>query len=173
MKKALMVVGELGILVFLALLVMMATADAFQATQQPGLQAAPAAEQAPQLPLPGLPPIRLGGPWWAGLGMGLVAGVQATFVGMMKKRNALGEMPKLDLKLCLKTLAVGVVVGFAAFFLKWTPTDTAAWFVTAPIGGVVTAGVEDLVDLIWSKLSPPAGPGLGGSPGDSQKGSGA
>lgn len=157
MKKALVVAGELGMLILLALLVMVSAAHAFQVAPPAGPSTvAPA--QDPQLPLPGLPPIRLGGAWWAGLGMGLVAGVQATFVGMMKKRNELGQLPKLDLKICSKTFAVGLLVGLVAYFLKWTPADTAAWFVTAPIGGVVTAGVEDLVDLVWKKLSPPPPP---------------
>lgn len=146
MKKVLEAAGIVAIFLLLSVLVLVGSAHAFQA---------PPPAQEPQLPLPGLPPIKLGGTWLAGLLMGVVGGVQATFVGMMKKRQESGAFPKFDLKLCLKTLAVGVVVGFASYLLKWSPSDTSAWFVTAPIGGVVTAGVEDLVDLIWKKLSPP------------------
>lgn len=155
MKKALTFAGEFGILLLLSLLVMAASANAFQSP--PALQAAPqaAAPQDPQLPLPGLPPIKLGGTWLAGLGMGLVAGIQATFVGMLKKRSELGQMPKLDLRICAKTLIMGLVVGLIAYLIKWSPSDTAAWLVTSPIGGVVTAGLEDLVALVWKKFSPP------------------
>jgi len=152
-QRVLFVAGELVILVILALMVMAASAHALQATTA-------SSQESPQLPLPGLPPMKLGGSWLAGLLMGLVAGVQATFVGMLKNRDKLtGQLPKLDIKLAAKTLAVGLVVGLAAYLIKWSPSDMASWFVTAPIGGVITAGVEDLVDLVWRKLSPPkAGP---------------
>ncbi len=146
MKKVLEALGLVAILLVFMLFVMVGSAYAFQA---------PPPAQQPQLPLPGLPPMKLGGAWWHGLLVGIAGGIQATFVGMMKKKKETGEFPKFDLRLGLKTLGVGIVVGLVAHLLKWSPNDTAAWFVTAPMGGVVTAGVEDLVDLIWKKLGPP------------------
>ncbi len=149
MKKALEAFGLVAMFLLLSLIVMAGSAWAFQA---------PPPAQEPQLPLPGLPPMKLGGAWWHGLLIGIAGGIQATFVGMMKKKKETGAFPTFDLKLGLKTLAVGVVVGLVAHLLRWSPNDTAAWFVTAPIGGVVTAGVEDLVELVWKKLGQPPPP---------------
>lgn len=111
--------------------------------------------QDPQLPIPGLPAAKLGGSWWAGLLVGIMGGIQAVFVGMMKKSSELGAVPSLNYKLLVKTLVIGIGVGMVAHLMKWSPSDAAGWLITAPMGGVVTAGIEDLINLIWKKLSPP------------------
>lgn len=120
------------------------------------------AQQPPssQIQLPaGLPPLKVNGSWWSALLVGVWGGIQANFTGLMKKRDPVtGAWPAFEWKLLLKTLLVGMVIGVIAFGAKLSPADVTTGLMAAPIGGFITSGAEDLVNLIWKKIKPPAAP---------------
>jgi hypothetical protein len=113
-----------------------------------------------QIHLPaGLPPLKVNGAWWSALLVGIWGGVQANVTGLMKKRDPVtGAWPTFDPKLLLKTVLIGAAIGVIAFFAKLSPADVSTGVMAAPIGGFITAGAEDLVNLIWKKIKPPATP---------------
>ena len=85
--------------------------------------------------------------FWKVVGTGLLSGLMASFVGLLKSKG----LADFDFQKSLPALAIGALVGAVAGYKGMTFADTESWLTTLPLWAGLTAFIEMAIKAVWRK----------------------